>query len=63
MAETKFIWVLADQAPISGPALKQGQVYSTSDFPAGVAEEWVRTGAAKLSEPTMTNGSTKKSKP
>jgi len=46
----KFVWLRGDEVPRKGPPLEHGKVYAFSDFPPGVAEWWITTGAATEAE-------------
>jgi hypothetical protein len=45
-----FRWLGESGIPRKGPALKRDEVHAVADYPAGVVDEWVKTGAAQLIE-------------
>jgi hypothetical protein len=61
----KFKWLGLPGIPRRGPSLRTGDVYSVADFPAGVVEEWVRTGSAQFlgDDVTKTEGENVARKP
>jgi len=44
----KFVWRLDSSWPRFGPRLQKGKVHKFSDYNRFAAEEWIRTGAARI---------------
>ena len=50
----EFKWLIDSQLARNKKILEPDQIYKTSDFPDGVAAEWVKTGAASwVTEPDL----------